>query len=270
MRHRYNALVIEARILPALHARLAAALAPPRAAARAARRRRPARRRADDSRARSASRRSTTCSRSTTSDCASVPSLDDAATRTARARARRAHARRGRRLTAWRDERYEARAGDALPASRSRRARRRALLRHRARQAVHVNGLVRRPTAAPRCGSPGAARTRRSIPGMLDNLVGGGIAAGASVARHAASRRRGKRPASTPRPRARARSAGMVHVRRLAARRPPARDDPRARPRGCRATSSRRTRTARSSSTGSCRSTTMPRAARRTPKGPTS
>ena len=82
-------------------------------------------------------------------------------------------------LTAWRDERYEARAGEALPVAFEveRAAARYFGIRT---QAVHVNGLVD--------GDGGASMwiARRSTakaidPGMLDNLVGGGIAAGASV-----------------------------------------------------------------------------------------
>src|SRR5262249_25066366 len=82
-------------------------------------------------------------------------------------------------LTAWRDERYEVRADERSPCV--------FLLERAAARyfgirtfAAHVNGLVRRESSiamwiARR--SPG-----KSIdPGMLDNLVGGGVAAGSDV-----------------------------------------------------------------------------------------
>jgi 8-oxo-dGTP pyrophosphatase MutT (NUDIX family) len=207
----YNVPVIEARILPALHARLAAALAPPSAALV------PlvvdGRRVGELTEARA--RRLAAFGDVFAADGAGlafVPALDDASTRTrALERVTRTLAGEGA-LTAWRDERYEARAGDGLPVAF-------ALERAAARyfglrtSAVHVNGLV--DTGG------GAAMwiARRSAdkaidPGLLDNLVGGGIAAGASVAgtlvKEAweeagidAATARGARP------------AGTLHVRRL-------------------------------------------------------
>ncbi|MEO8485814.1 MAG: DUF4743 domain-containing protein [Betaproteobacteria bacterium] len=82
-------------------------------------------------------------------------------------------------LTAWRDERYDIRASAVHPAVA-------ALERAAARyfgiptRAVHANGLVDMgPTAAMWIARRSA--TKAIDPGLLDNLVGGGIAAGAGV-----------------------------------------------------------------------------------------
>ncbi|MFO1309012.1 MAG: DUF4743 domain-containing protein [Burkholderiales bacterium] len=83
-------------------------------------------------------------------------------------------------LSAWRDERYEVRPNDARPPAflLERAAARYFGIRTRA---VHVNGLVDTGSGAAMWiarRSPAKAID----PGMLDNLVGGGIAAGATVA----------------------------------------------------------------------------------------
>jgi len=202
---------MEARILPALHARLAAALAPPTVPlvplvvdggrvgeVTEARARRLAA--FDDVFAIDGAR------------LTFVPSLDDPAARSqALERVARTLAVEGA-LTAWRDERYEARAGEGLPAAFTleRAAARYFGLRT---SAVHVNGLVDTGSGAAMWiarRSPGKAID----PGMLDNLVGGGIAAGASVAETLVKEAREEAgiDAATART---ARSAGTVHVRRL-------------------------------------------------------
>ena len=84
-------------------------------------------------------------------------------------------------LTAWRDERYAVAPRFDAPPCVPARTRGRALLRH---------PDLRRARQRPRRGAGGDVRmwlARRSAtkaidPGMLDNLVGGGIAAGATVA----------------------------------------------------------------------------------------
>ena len=83
-------------------------------------------------------------------------------------------------LSAWRDERYEVRASDGAPPAflLERAAARYFGIRTRA---VHVNGLVDAESGA----AMWIARrspTKAIDPGMLDNLVGGGIAAGTTVA----------------------------------------------------------------------------------------
>ena len=82
-------------------------------------------------------------------------------------------------LSAWRDERYEVRASDAEPPAflLERAAARYFGIRTRA---VHVSGLVDTGSGA----AMWIARrspTKAIDPEMLDNLVGGGIAAGATV-----------------------------------------------------------------------------------------
>ena len=84
-------------------------------------------------------------------------------------------------LTPWRDERYAvAPSFDAPPLFELERAAARYFGIHT--YAAHVNGLVRTNERHRACGSRGAAPTKAIDPGMLDNLVGGGIAAGMSVA----------------------------------------------------------------------------------------
>jgi 8-oxo-dGTP pyrophosphatase MutT (NUDIX family) len=109
-----------------------------------------------------------------------VPQLVGAPARTAAvARVARALADAGR-LTAWRDERY---AVGAAPGDEPLFLLERAAARYFGIRtcAVHVNGTTRRD------GGPAMWMARRSPhkaidPGMLDNLVGGGVAAGTSVA----------------------------------------------------------------------------------------
>lgn len=105
--------------------------------------------------------------------CASIEARTAALDRVARALAAEGA------LSAWRDERYEVRAADDAPPAflLERAAARYFGVRTRA---VHVNGLVETP------GGAAMWIARRSPakaidPGMLDNLVGGGIAAGSGV-----------------------------------------------------------------------------------------
>ena len=84
-------------------------------------------------------------------------------------------------LTAWRDERYEvAQRLGAPPWFELERAAARyfGVLTH----AAHVNGLVRRREGDVAMWIARRSDTKAIDPGMLDNLVGGGIAAGQSVA----------------------------------------------------------------------------------------
>ena len=110
-----------------------------------------------------------------------VAGIDDRASRTAAmARVARALADDGL-LTAWRDERYEvAREFGAKPWFELERAAARyfgVLTR-----AAHVNGLVRRSDGGMAMWIARRSDTKAIDPGMLDNLVGGGIAVGQSVA----------------------------------------------------------------------------------------
>lgn len=203
--------MIEARILPALHARLAAALAPPtivlvpfdadgnRVGELTVER---ARRVAAldeglelaDGRLRFA------------------PACDTFEARTAAlARIACTLAAEGA-LTAWRDERYDVRSSDAHPVVcvLERAAARYFGIRTRA---VHVNGLVET--------AEGAAMwiARRSPskaidPGLLDNLVGGGIASGATVGDTLVKEAWEEAGIDAPLAH-RARPAGTVHLRRL-------------------------------------------------------
>jgi thiamine pyrophosphokinase len=196
--------MIEGGILPALHARLAAALAPPKVALvplvvdgrRVGE--------VTESRARrlAAFRDVFTL---VDGRLAFAPALADVGSRTLALEAvARTLAAEGA-LTAWRDERYEA---GAFTIERA--AARYFGLRTRA---VHVNGLVDLGASA----SMWIARrspAKAIDPGMLDNLVGGGVAAGASVAGtlvKEAWEEAGIRAevARTARP------AGALHVRRL-------------------------------------------------------
>jgi len=82
-------------------------------------------------------------------------------------------------LTAWRDERYAAAAAHgAAPAFLIERAAARYFGIHT--YAAHVNGLVRRSDALAMWLARRSA-AKAIDPGQLDNLVGGGIAAGAGV-----------------------------------------------------------------------------------------
>jgi 8-oxo-dGTP pyrophosphatase MutT (NUDIX family) len=202
---------MEARILPALHARLSAALAPPKLplvsllvdGLRVGELTEPRARRLaafdgvfalDDG------------------GLSFRPALADAASRTqALERVARTLADEGA-LTAWRDERYEARAGDGLPPAF-------ALERAAARyfgvrtQAVHVNGLVETDRGAAMWIARRSA-DKAIDPGMLDNLVGGGIAAGTSVADTLVKEAWEEAGIDAAAAR-KARSAGTLHVRRL-------------------------------------------------------
>jgi thiamine pyrophosphokinase len=203
--------MIEGGILPALHARLAAALAPPKVALvplvvdgrRVGE--------LTESRARRlAAFRDvfTLVDGRLTFD----PALADAGSRTLALEAvARTLAAEGA-LTAWRDERYEARAADGAPLAFAieRAAARYFGLRT---QAVHVNGLVDAGASAAMWiarRSPAKAID----PGMLDNLVGGGVAAGASVA-DTLVKEAWEEAGIDPAVARTARSAGIVQVRRL-------------------------------------------------------
>ncbi|CAG0965949.1 hypothetical protein BURK1_00964 [Burkholderiales bacterium] len=170
--------MIDARILPALHARLAAAFAPPSVplvrfevdAARVGE--------LTPGRARRVAafvdvldvdRFRVTFAR----DCASADARTEGMDRVARALAAEGA------LSAWRDERYDVRAGEAgAPLFRLERAAARYFgIRT---QAVHVNGLVDQDGGAATWIARRSA-TKAIDPGLLDNLVGGGIAAGATA-----------------------------------------------------------------------------------------
>jgi 8-oxo-dGTP pyrophosphatase MutT (NUDIX family) len=82
-------------------------------------------------------------------------------------------------LTAWRDERYAVRVSvDAPPLFEIERAAARYFGIHT--YAAHVNGLVRRGDTVAMWLARRSA-TKSIDPGMLDNLVGGGIASGATI-----------------------------------------------------------------------------------------
>lgn len=115
-------------------------------------------------------------------------------------------------LSAWRDERYEVRASDGAPPAflLERAAARYFGIRTRA---VHVNGLVDADSGA----AMWIARrspTKAIDPGMLDNLVGGGIAAGTTVAQTLAKEawEEAGIDAATA---SSAKPADTIHVRRL-------------------------------------------------------
>jgi 8-oxo-dGTP pyrophosphatase MutT (NUDIX family) len=110
-----------------------------------------------------------------------APGIDDRASRTAAmAGVARALADAGL-LTAWRDERYEvARGFGAEPWFELERAAARyfGVLTH----AAHVNGLVRRCDGNIAMWIARRSPAKAIDPGMLDNLIGGGIAVGQSIA----------------------------------------------------------------------------------------
>jgi 8-oxo-dGTP pyrophosphatase MutT (NUDIX family) len=81
-------------------------------------------------------------------------------------------------LTAWRDERYAVAAGRAGPLFELERAAARYFGIHTF--AAHANGLVRRGSAWQMWLARRSA-TKAIDPGLLDNLVGGGIASGATA-----------------------------------------------------------------------------------------
>jgi 8-oxo-dGTP pyrophosphatase MutT (NUDIX family) len=175
----YNRPVIEDDIVAAIASRLALALAPPRSPLLPLRVGPPAAGWIDAARA----ARLAQFDDVFTTDAGALrfaPGVDDAPRRTAALdRVARTLAAEGR-LTAWRDERYAvAPEFGAAPWFVVERAAARFFGIHT--YAVHVNGLVQRGS--------GTAMwiARRSPekaidPGMLDNLVGGGIAAGQTIA----------------------------------------------------------------------------------------
>jgi len=112
-------------------------------------------------------------------------------------------------LTAWRDERYAvAPAFGAPPLFVLERAAARYFGIHT--YAAHVNGMVRRD-AGPAMWLARRSPTKAIDPGLLDNLVGGGIAAGVGVQRTVV--KEGWEEAGIPAPLAsRAQPAGAVHL----------------------------------------------------------
>ena len=203
--------MIEDRILPALHARLSTALAPPTAplvrfeadGVLVGELTEPrARRLAAFAEVFDVDARRVTFVRG----CASIEARTSATDRVARTLSAEGA------LSAWRDERYEVRTHDGVPPAflLERAAARYFGIRTRA---VHVNGLVDTGTGA----AMWIARrspTKAIDPGMLDNLVGGGIAAGATVAQTLAKEawEEAGIDAATV---SSAKPVGTIHVRRL-------------------------------------------------------
>jgi len=141
-----------------------------------------------------------------------APTLSDVRSRThALDRVTRVLAAEGA-LTAWRNERYAiAPAFAAAPCFLLERAAARYFGVHMF--AAHVNGLV------DERGAPSMWFARRSDakaidPGMLDNLVGGGIAAGQSVA-DTVIKESGEEAGIDPEIARSARAAGTVEIRRI-------------------------------------------------------
>jgi len=176
---RYNGRMIASGVLAAIHARLARELAPPTPVLRPLRIDGAVAGWVDDERA----------SRLAQFDVFDVAAdrivftagIDDRASRTAAmARVARQLADDGL-LTRWRDERYEvAQEFGAPPWFELERAAARyfGVLTH----AAHINGLVRRSDRAVAMWIARRSDTKAIDPGMLDNLVGGGIATGHTVA----------------------------------------------------------------------------------------
>lgn len=109
-----------------------------------------------------------------------APALHDFATRTEGMAYVVAQLAAAGALTAWRDERYAV--GPALGAKPWFHLERAAARYFGVRTyAVHVNGLVQ-DGGAVRMWLARRSGTKAIDPGMLDNLVGGGVAAGASIA----------------------------------------------------------------------------------------
>lgn len=115
-------------------------------------------------------------------------------------------------LTAWRDERYAIAPAFGAPAwcELERAAARYFGIRT---YAAHVNGLVREGDAVTMWLARRSA-TKAIDPGMLDNLVGGGIAAGASV-RATVVKECWEEAGIAVALAERARSTGALHVERL-------------------------------------------------------
>jgi 8-oxo-dGTP pyrophosphatase MutT (NUDIX family) len=175
----YNRFVIEDDIVTAIGARLAFALAPPRAPLLALRIGSHAAGRIDAARAARLAQFDDVFA----IDAGAlrfVPGIDDEPRRTAALRpVARALATEGR-LTAWRDERYAAAPEiGATPWFLLERAAARFFGIHT--YAVHVNGLVQHGRDVAMWIAR-RAPTKAIDPGMLDNLAGGGIAAGQTIA----------------------------------------------------------------------------------------
>jgi 8-oxo-dGTP pyrophosphatase MutT (NUDIX family) len=112
-------------------------------------------------------------------------------------------------LTAWRDERYAVAAGfGAPPLFLVERAAARFLGIHT--YAAHVNGLVRR-NGETQMWIGRRSATKPIDPSLLDNLVGGGIAAGAGVTHTLVKEAWEEAGIAPPLARA-ARAAGAVHI----------------------------------------------------------
>ena len=196
--------MIEAGILPALHARLAAALAPPAVPLVPLEADGAVVGELTEARARRVGGFADVFAFDGSRLRFAVP-LADAASRTAAlAPVVRTLADEGA-LTAWRDERYDAGAFEL-----ERAAARYFGIRTRA---VHVNGLVDGPQGV----AMWIARrspTKAIDPGMLDNLVGGGMASGATVAETLVKEAWEEAGIAADMARE-ARAAGIVRIRRL-------------------------------------------------------
>jgi 8-oxo-dGTP pyrophosphatase MutT (NUDIX family) len=176
----YNRRMITSGVLAAIHARLALELAPPTSALRPLRIDGVAAGWVDDVRATRLAKFGDVFD--VAADCiVFAVGIDDCASRTtAMARVARVLADDGL-LTRWRDERYAvAHEFGAEPWFELERAASRyfGVLTH----AAHVNGLVHRSDGGIAMWIARRSDTKAIDPGMLDNLVGGGIAAGQSVA----------------------------------------------------------------------------------------
>jgi 8-oxo-dGTP pyrophosphatase MutT (NUDIX family) len=172
--------MITSGVLGAIHARLARELAPPTSALRPLRIDGIAAGWVDDVRAVRLAKFGDVFD--VAADCiVFADGIDDRASRTtAMARVARVLADDGL-LTRWRDERYPvADEFGAEPWFEVERAAARyfGVLTH----AAHVNGLVRRSDGGMAMWIARRSDTKAIDPGLLDNLVGGGIAAGQSVA----------------------------------------------------------------------------------------
>lgn len=140
-----------------------------------------------------------------------VPALRDARERSAALAGVTACLAREGALTAWRDEQYAvAPALGAPPWFTLERAAARYFGVHT--WAAHVNGLVRDGVGA-RMWLARRSATKAIDPGMLDNLVGGGIAAGATVA-GTVVKESWEEAGIAPALAATARPAGALHIRR--------------------------------------------------------
>ncbi len=139
-----------------------------------------------------------------------APGIDDFAARTAAlARVARALAAEGL-LSRWRDERYAIASELGAPPwfELERAAARYVGVRT---FAAHVNGLVRRADGGTAMWIARRSFSKAIDPGMLDNLVGGGIAAGQSVASTVTKEASEEAGVDSPLA-ARAIAAGAVHL----------------------------------------------------------